>query len=75
MSSYLFNIIIAIDLLLAAMVGCKRNETLSAAAYSTELDGKLAGRIFRPIIDFLLSWREHEHCRIQHEFENQKDAA
>jgi hypothetical protein len=70
MTTYLFNIIIAIDLLLAAFCGCKRNETLSAAAYSTEQSGKLTGRIFRPAIDWLLSWREYEHCRIQYEFEN-----
>lgn len=69
MSSYIFNILIALDLLLAALVGCQRNETLSAAAYGTELDGKLAGRISRPMIDWLLSWREHDHCRVQYEFE------
>lgn len=72
MSSYLFNILIAGDLLLAAFCGCRRNETLSAAAYSTEQNGKLAGRIFRPLIDWLLSWREAEHCRVQYEFENPK---
>lgn len=69
MKTYIFNILIAIDLLLAAFCGCKRNETLSAAAYSTELDGKLAGRIFRPLIDLLMSFREADHCRVQYEFE------
>jgi hypothetical protein len=72
MSRYIFNILVAIDLLLAAFVGCRRNETLSAAAYSTELSGKLAGRIFRPLIDWIMSFREADHCRIQYEFENPK---
>jgi hypothetical protein len=72
MSRYIFNILVAIDLLLAAFVGCRRNETLSAAAYSTELSGKLTGRIFRPLIDWIMSFREADHCHIQYEFENPK---
>ena len=69
MSKYLFNILVAIDLLLAAVCGCRRNETLSAAAYSLEKDAKFWGRVWRPVIDLLLSWREYEHCRKQHELE------
>jgi hypothetical protein len=73
MSRYIFNILVAIDLLMAAFVGCRRNETLSAAAYSTELSGKLAGRIFRPLIDRIMSFQEADHCRVQYEFENPKE--
>lgn len=69
MRRYVFNLLVAIDLLLAAICGCKRNETLSAAAYSLEKDAKFWGRVWRPVIDLAFSFRQYEHCRIQHEFE------
>ena len=67
--SRLFNIIVALDLLLAACVGCKRNETLSAAAYSTEQDGKFWGRFWRPKIDRVFSRWQPNHCRGEFELE------
>lgn len=39
------------------------DETMSSAAYRAERNGKLFGRLFRPIIDFLFSGLEHNHCR------------
>jgi len=36
------------------------DETISAAAYRMELEGKLAGHILRPLID-RIAWEE-EHC-------------
>lgn len=65
-------IIVALDIFLFAVAtlgGSKRNETASAAAWSTELDGKWAGRIFRPLIDWMLSWAEKDHCRRSWELE------
>ena len=44
------------------------DETLSAAAYRLEQQGKLAGRIFRPLIDTLFFFQPH-HCRLAHEAE------
>lgn len=38
-------------------------ETISAAAWSLHQSGKWQGRVFVPLIDFALSWREPEHCR------------
>ena len=38
-------------------------ETMSAAAYSLQLDGKLQGRIFVPVIDFLFKLWQDDHCR------------
>ena len=64
-----FNILVAIDLLIAACVGCKRNETLSAAAYSTEQDGKFWGKFWRPKIDAIFRRWQSDHCRIQWELE------
>lgn len=69
MSRYIFNTLVALDLLLAAFCGCKRNESLSAAAYSLDQDGKFWGRVWRPVIDLGFSFWQYEHCRIQHEFE------
>ena len=37
------------------------DETISAALYRMELQGKLAGKLFRPIVD-LLFWFDEEHC-------------
>ncbi len=71
MSKYIFNILVGLDLLLMSICGGKRNETLSAASWSLEQDEKLAGQIFRPIIDFLFAWYQHDHCRTQWEFEEQ----
>lgn len=38
------------------------DETLSAAAWRTEKAGKLLGRRFRPLIDFLFLPFERDHC-------------
>lgn len=59
------NLIIALDILLLVLItlgGSKRNETISSAAWSLELSGKWQGRLFRPMIDWLLSWLEKDHC-------------
>jgi hypothetical protein len=70
MSNYLLRVLIAFDVLLMAVLGGRRNETLSAASWSLEQDGKLAGRIFRPLIDWLFSWLQANHCREAWESEN-----
>lgn len=65
MKQRVLNIVVALDVLFFAFItlgGAKRGETISSAAWSTEGDGKLMGRIFRPTIDFLLSWAEEDHC-------------
>ena len=69
MSRYFFNLLVALDLLLAAICGCKRNETLSAAAYSLEKDGKFWGKFWRPKIDRAFSRWQAEHCRGEFELE------
>lgn len=47
------------------------DETLSAAAYRTEHQGKFLGKVFRPVIDFLFSLFEKHHCL--HAFQSEKD--
>lgn len=61
----LLRILIALDIFVFALLtlgGSKRNETISAAAWSLELDGKWQGRVFRPLIDWLMTRLERDHC-------------
>jgi len=65
MTSRILRILIALDIFVFALLtlgGAKRNETISAAAYSLELDGKWQGKFFRPIIDWLFSPLQKRHC-------------
>lgn len=60
---YLLRVLISIDVLIMSIINGKRNETLSAAAWSLEQDGKFMGRIFRPVIDFIFHGVEEKHCK------------
>jgi len=65
MAARILRILIALDIFVFALVtlgGAKRNETISSAAYSLELDDKWQGKLFRPIIDFLFSLLQKDHC-------------
>jgi len=62
----IFNIIVALDIFLFTLVtlgGSKRNETASSAAWSLELDGRWQGKLLRPLIDWMFSPFEQDHCR------------
>ena len=61
----LLRILIALDIFIFAVLtlgDARRNETISAAALSLELDGKWQGRLFRPLIDWLMTLIERDHC-------------
>ena len=45
------------------------DETMSAASYRLEQSGKILGKVFRPLIDFLFSGFESEHCKKSFESE------
>ena len=65
MKTRLLRILIALDVFVFALLtlgGSKRNETISAAAWSLELDRKWQGRVFRPLIDWLFTKLERDHC-------------
>ena len=62
MKQYLLNVAIALDQLGNALRGGSPDETLSAAAWRTEQEGRILGRIFRPLIDLLFCPIEREHC-------------
>jgi hypothetical protein len=64
--SYLFNLLIALDVLASAILAGQPGETLSGRAGSALLEGKTRGKIFAPAIDVLMhlvgafpSWRGH----------------
>lgn len=58
--TYLFNLALAIDVLGSALLAGKPGETLSGRAGSAFTQGKLRGKIFAPIIDFIM--RKKGHC-------------
>ena len=45
------------------------DETISAAAWRMEQQGKIAGRVLRPLIDLLFRPLERDHCRLSFESE------
>lgn len=68
----IFNLVVALDQLAYVIVTLGAghpDETLSAAAWRTEQDGKLLGRFFRPLIDFIARPLERDHCRASYESE------
>jgi hypothetical protein len=65
-TSYLFNILIALDVLGSAILAGQPGETMSGRAGSALLEGKLRGKILAPLIDALMhicraypTWRGH----------------
>lgn len=65
MKQRLIIIFVALDVLAFALLtlgNCKRNETISSAAWSLESDYKWQGRLFRPLIDWLMAWEGPNHC-------------
>ena len=66
MRQRILNLLIALDQLAWVIVTLgkgKPDETISAAAWRMEQEGKLAGRILRPLIDLLARPLERDHCR------------
>lgn len=59
--TYLLHVLIAIDQLANALLGGAADETLSARAWRAESQGKVLGRVLRPLIDTLL-WFDKDHC-------------
>ena len=72
MKQRILNLLIAIDQLAWVIVTLgkgKPDETISAAAYRMEQQGKLAGKVLRPVIDLLFRPLERDHCRLSFESE------
>lgn len=65
MKRRILHILIALDQLAWVLLTLGRghpDETVSAAAWRMEQQGKLAGRILRPLIDALFRPLERDHC-------------
>lgn len=58
---YLFNVALGLDLFASAVLGGNPGETLSGRAGSAYEQGKLRGRIFCPLINFVM--RDPQHCQ------------
>ena len=72
MKQRILNLLIALDQLAWVIVTLGKghpDETISAAAWRMEQQGKLAGRILRPLIDALFRPLERDHCRKSFESE------
>lgn len=72
MKQRILNLLIALDQLawvLLTLGKGRPDETISAAAWRMEQEGKLAGRILRPLIDLLFLPIERDHCRLSFESE------
>ena len=72
MKQRILNLLIALDQLAWVIVTLgegKPDETISAAAWRMEQQGKLAGRVLRPLIDALFRPLERDHCRLSFESE------
>ena len=62
MMMYILNILIAVDQLINAILAGNPDETISSRVYYLEKNGKIMGRIFRPIIDFIFRPFSKHHC-------------
>lgn len=74
MRQRILNVLIALDQLAWVVVTLGKgspDETISAAAWRMEQQGKFAGRVLRPLIDLLFLPLERDHCRLS--FENERD--
>lgn len=72
MKQRIFHLLIALDQLIYVIVTLGKghpDETMSAAAWRTEQEGKVLGRFFRPKIDWIFSRLEKDHCRLSFESE------
>jgi hypothetical protein len=68
------NILVALDQLIYVLITLgygMPDETLSSAAYRSERDGRILGRVFRPLIDALFFFQPG-HCKIAYDCERRR---
>lgn len=58
---YLFNVLLAFDVFVSALLNGKPGETLSGRAGSAYLEGKWRGKFWCPIINAIM--RDPHHCQ------------
>ena len=65
MKQRILNLLIALDQLAWVIITLGKgypDETISAAAWRMEQQGKIAGRVLRPLVDLLFRPLERDHC-------------
>jgi hypothetical protein len=64
MKQYLTNILISTNQLVTTVLGGYPDETVSSYIFRLDNRNRLAGRIVRPVIDFLFCWQRFPggHC-------------
>lgn len=70
----IINFLICLDQLIFNIItlgSSSPDETMSAAAYRLEQDGKLIGKIFRPLIDYMFFF-DPKHCEESYKSEFEK---
>ena len=76
MRFYALQFLIALDQLANTLLGGYADETLSARAWRADQNGKVLGRVMRPLIDALslviTFGRDRNHCRDSYESEVQR---
>jgi hypothetical protein len=68
---YGHHLFIALDQVVTALFAGYPDETVSSYLFRLDARGKLAGRIFRPIVDWVwrLVFRQEDHCFAAYESE------
>lgn len=61
MKTYFAHVCVGLTQLLCTLVGGWPDETTSSYLWRLERQGKLAGKLFRPLVDRLFFWQP-EHC-------------
>lgn len=64
-------VLMALDCLANALLRGWHHETLSSRSWRAWVQGRLFGRISRPVIDVLFAWQRHPegHCKAHYEAE------
>lgn len=65
MKRRILNLLVALNQFVFSLItfgGSRPDETMSAASWRLEQEGRWQGKVFRPLIDFLFSPLEKEHC-------------
>lgn len=63
MKQYILNVLIGLDQFITTWFGGWPDETISSYLYRLDIQGKPAGRMFRPVVDWMFSGIEDFHCR------------
>ena len=63
-----FNDLLRADIKMARLLGAPKGYTLSGYSYELEQEGKLWGKFWRPVIDFIFKWlfNDINHCKDAH---------